>query len=329
MPRKANLLKSLARGRVRTSFNKYNLFNLYKKGGVDLKSKSLYQQKWTAKQETRAYHGEHLTEKRWQTVFKPKLDSVAQLDASLRGGEIKETPFLLQTFAVLEKRLDFALFRAMFASSVRQARQFILHGNVRVNGVKIKHPSYTLKPGDMFSVKPDKVLEALGAKKPSFQEALKIDKTQIVLWNKYVKEAKTEPKEVWEKKLENFEKMSDSNPKKLQFQEFLRQYNKNLESQQYNALKGCTQEGILRKLLNVEKEIGKSNNEPLSIDELKQGLPEIQDSQLLESLNNAYQEFFKSGEIRREIISKCQPDELISLATEMMNPNETTKKRII
>ena len=184
MPRKANLLKSLARGRVRTSFNKYNLFNLYKKGGVDLKSKSLYQQKWTAKQETRAYHGEHLTEKRWQTVFKPKLDSVAQLDASLRGGEIKETPFLLQTFAVLEKRLDFALFRAMFASSVRQARQFILHGNVRVNGVKIKHPSYTLKPGDMFSVKPDKVLEALGAKKPSFQEALKIDKTQIVLWNK-------------------------------------------------------------------------------------------------------------------------------------------------
>lgn len=181
----------------------------------------------------------------------------------------------------------------------------------------------------MFSVKPDKVLEALGAKKPSFQEALKIDKTQIVLWNKYVKEAKTEPKEVWEKKLENFEKMSDSNPKKLQFQEFLRQYNKNLESQQYNALKGCTQEGILRKLLNVEKEIGKSNNEPLSIDELKQGLPEIQDSQLLESLNNAYQEFFKSGEIRREIISKCQPDELISLATEMMNPNETTKKRII
>lgn len=328
MPRKANLLKSLARGRVRTSFNKYNLFNLYKKGGVDLKSKSLYQQKWTAKQETRAYHGEHLTEKRWQTVFKPKLDSVAQLDASLRGGEIKETPFLLQTFAVLEKRLDFALFRAMFASSVRQARQFILHGNVRVNGVKIKHPSYTLKPGDMFSVKPDKVLEALGAKKPSFQEALKIDKTQIVLWNKYVKEAKTEPKEVWEKKLENFEKMSDSNPKKLQFQEFLRQYNKNLESQQYNALKGCTQEGILRKLLNVEKEMGKSNNEPLSIDELKQGLPEIQDSQLLESLNNAYQEFFKSGEIRREIISKCQPDELISLATEMMNPNETTKKEL-
>ncbi|EJS42011.1 nam9p [Saccharomyces arboricola H-6] len=328
MPRKANLLKSLARGRVRTSFNKYNLFNLYKKGNVDLKSKSLYQQKWTAKQETRAYHGEHLTEKRWQTAFKPKLDSVAQLDASLRGGEIKETPFLLQTFAVLEKRLDFALFRAMFASSVRQARQFILHGNVRVNGIKIKHPSYTLKPGDMFSVRPDKVLEALGSKKPSFEEALKIDKTQIILWNKYVKEAKTSPKQVWENKLEKLEKMADSNPKKLEFQEFLKQYNKNLEQQQYNELKQCTQEGILCRLLTIEKQMGNSNDEPLSIDELKKGLPEIQDPHLLESVYSAYQEFFKSGEMKKENLSKCKPEELNLLATNILTPDETTKKEL-
>lgn len=328
MPRKANLLKSLARGRVRTSFNKYNLFNLYKKGSVDLKSKSLYQQKWTAKQETRAYHGEHLTEKRWQNAFKPKLDSVAQLDASLRGGEIKETPFLLQTFAVLEKRLDFALFRAMFASSVRQARQFILHGNVRVNGTKMKHPNYTLKPGDMFSVKPDKVLEALGAKKPSFEEGLKVDKTQITLWNKYVKEAKTNSKEVWDNKMEKLENMSDSNPKKLQFREFLKQYNKNLESQQYNALKECTQEGILIKLLNVEKQMGKLDNEPLSIDELKKGLPEIQDPQLLQSVHSAYQDFFKSGGLKRENLSKLKSVEISSLATDLLNLNEATKKEL-
>lgn len=171
MPRKAVLLKSLARGRIRSSFNKYNLFNLYKKGEVDFRSKTLYQQKWTAKQETRAYHGEHLTEGRWQTTFTPKLDSVAQLDASLKGGEMEQTPILLQTFAVLEKRLDIALFRAMFASSVRQARQFILHGNVFVNGIKIAQPNYTLKPGDVFNVKSEKVLQALGAKKPSLQEA--------------------------------------------------------------------------------------------------------------------------------------------------------------
>ena len=81
--------------------------------------------------------------------------------------------------------------------------------------------------------------------------------------------------------------MSDSNPKKLQFQEFLRQYNKNLELQQYSALKECTQEGILRKLLNIEKQMGKPSNDPLSIDELKKGLPEIQDRQLLESVNSA------------------------------------------
>ena len=217
MPRKAVLLNSLTRGRVRTSFNMYNLFNLYKKGNIDFRSKSLYQQKWSAKQETRAYHGEHITESRWQTMFSPKLDSVAQLDASLRGGVTKETPFLMQTFATLEKRLDFAVFRAMFASSVRQARQFILHGNVYVNGVKIKHPGYTLKPGDTFNVKPEKVLQALGSKKPSFEEALKVDKKQVVLWNKYVKEAKTNPQKAWSDKVAKFESMLDTNEKKHEF----------------------------------------------------------------------------------------------------------------
>ena len=49
---------------------------------------------------------------------------------------------LLQTYGTLEKRLEIALFRSMFASSVRQARQFILGGYVKVNGVVINtHPS--------------------------------------------------------------------------------------------------------------------------------------------------------------------------------------------
>ncbi|KAM3164976.1 S4 RNA-binding domain-containing protein [Lachancea thermotolerans] len=247
MPRKAVLLKSLARGRIRSSFNKYNLFNLYKKGDVDFRSKTLYQQKWTAKQETRAYHGEHMTEGRWQTTFTPKLDSVAQLDASLKGGEIDQTPILLQTFAVLEKRLDFALFRAMFASSVRQARQFILHGNVFVNGIKITQPGYPLKAGDVFNVKPEKVLQALGAKKPSLSEALKIDKLQIAVWNKYVKAIKENPREEWKRKQEKFRAMDDSNPKKQEYMEFVRNYNKSLTAQMESEIKSATKEAILGK----------------------------------------------------------------------------------
>ena len=47
------------------------------------------------------------------------------------------TPTMQMTFAPLERRLDTAIFRALFASSVRQARQFVVHGAVKVNGKKV------------------------------------------------------------------------------------------------------------------------------------------------------------------------------------------------
>ena len=49
----------------------------------------------------------------------------------------KITPYMQQLYWPLERRLDTAIFRAMFASSVRQARQFIVHGSVTVNGIKV------------------------------------------------------------------------------------------------------------------------------------------------------------------------------------------------
>ncbi|CCH58957.1 hypothetical protein TBLA_0B01140 [Henningerozyma blattae CBS 6284] len=268
MPKKAILLKSLTRGRVRTSFNKYNLFNLYKKNRIDFKSKSLYQQKFISKQETRAYHGEHLTEGRWKATFTPALESVAQLDASLRGGKVPDTPYLLQTYGVLEKRLDFALFRAMFASSVRQARQFILHGNVTVNGIKIKHPGYVLKPGDLFHVTPEKVLMALGAKKPNLEEALKVDKIQIVLWNKYVKNARENPKKVWDVKMKKLLNLPNSDPKKQKYLEFVKNYEKSMEARLKKELTDCTPSKILTNviehIINKDKEIEKITEDDFS-----------------------------------------------------------------
>lgn len=41
-------------------------------------------------------------------------------------------------YAPMERRLDQAVFRALFASSARQARQFCVHGAVKVNGVKVR-----------------------------------------------------------------------------------------------------------------------------------------------------------------------------------------------
>ncbi|KAJ4270517.1 hypothetical protein NW762_002204 [Fusarium torreyae] len=81
------------------------------------------------------------------------------------------TPYMQMTFAPLERRLDTAIFRAMFASSVRQARQFIIHGAVKVNGKKMVHPSYALNPGDMFQVQIEKVLYGTGEQKQPDLEA--------------------------------------------------------------------------------------------------------------------------------------------------------------
>lgn len=42
-------------------------------------------------------------------------------------------------YAPVERRLDTAIFRALFASSTRQARQFVVHGYVKVNGKKVSN----------------------------------------------------------------------------------------------------------------------------------------------------------------------------------------------
>ena len=54
---------------------------------------------------------------------------------------------------LLERRLDNVVNRAGFASSHAQARQFVLHGHVRVNGKKVNIPSYLVKVGDEITIK--------------------------------------------------------------------------------------------------------------------------------------------------------------------------------
>ncbi|KAI9894044.1 MAG: mitochondrial 37S ribosomal protein nam9 [Vezdaea aestivalis] len=78
---------------------------------------------------------------------------------------LERTPFMQMLYAPIERRLDSAIHRALFASSIRQARQFVLHGGVKVNGKKMKYSGYLLNPGDLFQVDPDLVLYATGAPK--------------------------------------------------------------------------------------------------------------------------------------------------------------------
>ncbi|KAL1892206.1 hypothetical protein Sste5346_007162 [Sporothrix stenoceras] len=181
-------------------YNLYNIQANYQ--NPFLVSRTFFQQKWTAKAITRGYHGEHIREKKWERMFSRRLRSVTNFNprymarfdgseqASGRGSgrqlnpadekarsldldrfnpengtnlaSDRMTPYMQMTYAPMERRLDIAVFRAMFASSARQARQFVVHGAVTVNGRKMVHPGYILKPGDLFQVDVEHVLMATG-----------------------------------------------------------------------------------------------------------------------------------------------------------------------
>jgi len=68
--------------------------------------------------------------------------------ASRRNGITGE--ILLQ---LLESRLDNVVFRLGISPTRRGARQFILHKHILVNGEVVNIPSFTLKVGDIISVR--------------------------------------------------------------------------------------------------------------------------------------------------------------------------------
>jgi small subunit ribosomal protein S4 len=55
---------------------------------------------------------------------------------------------------MLEQRLDNVVFRANFAASRNQARQFVRHGHILVNGRRVTIPSYQVRRGDVVQVTP-------------------------------------------------------------------------------------------------------------------------------------------------------------------------------
>ncbi len=53
---------------------------------------------------------------------------------------------------MLEQRLDNVVFRTNFAASRNQARQFVRHGHILVNGKRVTIPSYQVRRGDVIQV---------------------------------------------------------------------------------------------------------------------------------------------------------------------------------
>ncbi|MDF2158693.1 30S ribosomal protein S4 [Algoriphagus sp. CAU 1675] len=63
---------------------------------------------------------------------------------------------------LLEARLDNTVYRLGIAPTRRGARQLVAHKHITVNGEVVNIPSYTLKPGDVVSVRErSKSLEAI------------------------------------------------------------------------------------------------------------------------------------------------------------------------
>ncbi|KAJ9608613.1 hypothetical protein H2200_006384 [Cladophialophora chaetospira] len=195
--------------KVRQSWNKYNLYNLARQTPYSGRLHNFFKQKWATKSLARNYHGEHVREKQWLRMFDRRIRSVIPMDAEYlaandgslesagRGSGLEKKgkqrtaspiPYMQMTFAPMERRLDTAIFRAMFASSARQARQFVVHGAVKVNGKQMRFPGYLLNPGDMFQVDPERVMWATGAPKIPQKAAAKEEE-------EVSEEAKAEPVE--------------------------------------------------------------------------------------------------------------------------------------
>lgn len=89
------------------------------------------------KQRLRAYYG--VMEKQFKNYFSKAYNSSESTGDAL--------------VKMLETRLDNLVYRAGFASSIRQARQMVVHGHILVNGKKVNIPSYAVSVGDELELR--------------------------------------------------------------------------------------------------------------------------------------------------------------------------------
>lgn len=90
------------------------------------------------KQKARFTYG--LTERQFRNLYE---------EASRKGGVTGEI-----MLSYLELRLDNIGYRAGWAATRPQARQFVNHGHVNVNGRRVTIPSYRVRKGDVIELRP-------------------------------------------------------------------------------------------------------------------------------------------------------------------------------
>jgi len=66
-----------------------------------------------------------------------------------------------QLLLICERRLDNVVRRCGLTKTRPQARQGIVHGHFQVNGVKVTSPSFSVRPGDVITVRHNEKVETL------------------------------------------------------------------------------------------------------------------------------------------------------------------------
>ena len=71
----------------------------------------------------------------------------------VQATKIKEGILGFNFMLLLERRLDNVVYRLGLATTRRQARQFVNHGHILVDGKRVDIPSYRVTPGQVISVR--------------------------------------------------------------------------------------------------------------------------------------------------------------------------------
>jgi len=122
-----------------------------------------------AKQKLKGYYGD-ISEKQFRATYD---------EAARRKGDTPEN-----LIGLLESRLDAIVYRAKFVPTIFAARQFVNHGHVTVNGVRVNIGSYRCKAGDVIEVKEKSkqlviVLEAVGLAERDVPDYIEADHNKM------------------------------------------------------------------------------------------------------------------------------------------------------
>ncbi len=123
-----------------------------------------------AKQKLKGYYGD-IREKQFRAIYE---------EANRRKGDTGEN-----LIGLLESRLDAIVYRAKFVPTVFAARQFVNHGHVTVNGVRVNIGSYRCKVGDVIEVRQKSkqlvtVLEAVSLAERDVPDYIEVDHNKMV-----------------------------------------------------------------------------------------------------------------------------------------------------